>query len=338
MGAKLLTQEQKNKIIDMVLNTRMTYKLIARKNNIDAIQLNQIIDEYCRENNYKSFRRTEKGTIFEKEDGTVVEFARIEQIETEKQSDKKVREQTLENIEDIQKWADKNGRKPRSAIKGVKIAKKGEKETKEQEELRMGTVLNNTRRITYKYKGKKLEEIEDEKDREIVKIYRELEETYKDRRKARKRILKKLQETECWADNKRRKPRTTIKGVKLAKEGEVETEEQKELRMGMNLGNARRIVNKYEGKELEEIEDEDDKDIVKIVKTLDDKYEKNKGWKKKKTSERKLNLVQTLGNEKMGRMIINLIKTKNATEEQVKTIAEFYGVDLEKVVNNREER
>ena len=338
MGAKLLTQEQKNKILDMVLNTRMTYKLIARKNNIDAIQLNQIIDEYCRENNYKSFRRIEKGIIFEKEDGTVVEFARIEQIETEKQSDKKVREQTLENIEDIQKWADKNGRKPRSAIKGVKIVKKGEKETKEQEELRMGTALNNTRRIAYKYKGKKLQEIEDETDREIVKIYRELEETYKDRRKARKRILKKLQGIECWADNKRRKPRTTIKGVKLAKEGEVETEEQEELRLGMTLNNARRIVNKYEGKELEEIEDEDDKSIVRIVRTLDAKYEKNEGWKKKKTSGRKLNFVQTLGNEKMGKMIINLIKTKNATQEQVKTIAEFYGVDLEKIVNSKEER
>lgn len=338
MEANILSEEQKNKILDMVLNTRMTYKLIARKNNIDAIQLNQIIDEYCRENNYKSFRRTEKGTIFEKEDGTVVEFARLEQIETEKQSDKKVREQTLENIEDIQKWADKNGRKPRSGIKGVKIAKKGEKETKEQEELRLGVEFNNSRRISNKYKGKKIENIEDETDRKIVKIIRELDEKYKDRRKARKRILKKLQETESWADNKGRKPRTTIKGVKLAKEGEVETEEQKELRMGMNLGNARRIVNKYEGKELEEIEDEDDKDIVKIVRALDAKYEKNKGWKKKKTSERKLNFVQTLGNEKMGKMIINLIKTKNATEEQVKTIAEFYGVDLEKVVNNREER
>lgn len=338
MDLTVLPQKQKNKIISECINTRKLYRTIAKENDIETDDVYKIMDEYCIKHDFRNFRRTEKGAIFEKEDGTVVEFARLEQIETEKQSDKKVREQTLENIEDIQKWADKNGRKPRSGIKGVKIAKKGEKETKEQEELRLGVEFNNSRRISNKYKGKKIENIEDETDRKIVKIIRELDEKYKDRRKERKRILKKLQETESWADNKGRKPRTTIKGVKLAKEGEVETEEQKELRMGMNLGNARRIVNKYEGKELEEIEDEDDKDIVKIVMALDAKYEKNKGWKKKKTSERKLNFVQTLGNEKMGKMIINLIKAKNATEEQVKTIAEFYGVDLEKVVNNREER
>ena len=40
----------------------------------------------------------------------------------------------------------------------------------------------------------------------------------------------------------------------------------------------------------------------------------------------------------MKKMIINLIETKNATEEQVRTIADFYGVDLGKIVNIQEER
>ena len=37
-------------------------------------------------------------------------------------------------------------------------------------------------------------------------------------------------------------------------------------------------------------------------------------------------------------MIVNLIKTKNATEEQIKVIADFYGVDMGKVINEKDER
>ena len=50
---------------------------------------------------------------------------------------------------------------------------------KEQEELRWGRALNYIRYYIIKeYEGKKLEEIEDETDREIVKIIRQLNKKY----------------------------------------------------------------------------------------------------------------------------------------------------------------
>ena len=42
--------------------------------------------------------------------------------------------------------------------------------------------------------------------------------------------------------------------------------------------------------------------------------------------------------QKLGKMILNLIVTKKATIDQVKQIAAIYGVDLNKVMNSLDER
>ncbi len=327
MGKKILSEEQKNKILDMVLNTRKTYKKIADINGTSLEQVYDLIEEYCREKNYETIRRTKNG----------VEFG--------KQTDGRKRPKILKNVQEIQKWVEENGRKPRQKIKGVKTVKKRKKETEEQEELRLGRAFNNTRNSVMKgYEGKDLEEIKDKTDRKIVRIIREIDENYESKRQG---SLRNTQEIEKWVEENGRKPRQKIKGVKTVKKGEKETEEQEELRLGHALNHIRTFVMKgYEGKDLEEIKDKTDREMVRIIREIDENYEDNlktyyeklRKKEKDKPAKRNVKFVQKLGNEKMGKMIINLIKTKNATEEQVKTIADFYGVDLGKIANIHEER
>ena len=123
-----------------------------------------------------------------------------------------------------------------------------------------------------------------------------------------------------------------------AKEGEKETEEQIELRLGRKLA---RIKNKYEGIFLKDIKDKYTRDIVRRVRAIYKKYDKEKleNENTKEIREEKIDkrtyYVRKLGNEKMSKMILKLIKTKNATEKQIKELARFYGVDLGKIENER---
>ena len=242
MEANILSEEQKNKILDLFFNTKIKYAKIADVVQTSIEQVYYVIEEYCKENNYKTIRRCQNGIKFEKQT-----------------NGRKIgRQKSLKNVQEIKKWADRNKMKPRTRIEGISAAKEGEEETEEQEEIRLGQALKTVKRFIIPiYEGRKIEEIENEEDREIVRVVRMLDEKYEDNRITFLRNLK----------------------------------EKKKIK-------------------------KDDEE----------------------TSRRKINLVQKLGNEKMGKMIINLIKTKNATQEQVKTIAEFYGVDLEKVVNSKEER
>lgn len=325
MGKKILSEEQKNEILNLFLNTKISYKRIAKDTETSLEEVYGVISEYCKENDYKTIRRAKNGV----------------KVEEQNSERKKEKQKKLEKTHKIEEWADKKSRKPRTEIAGVEIAQEGEEETEEQEELRWGLELSKIKRnIVNKYEYKSLEEIEDKYDREIVRIMRELDEKYKDNRELKKRkerSLRNVKEIKKWADENRRRPRRSIKGVKVAQEGEKETKQQEEVRLGQAFDHIKaNIVKEYEGINITEIENEDDREIVSIMRQIEKEYGNNSNDIIQ--MKKRANFVQTLGNEKMGKMIINLIKTKNATEEQVKTIAEFYGVDLEKVVNNREER
>lgn len=444
---KISMENQKNEIINECINTRKTFRIIARENDMSMEEVYAIMNEYCQQNNYTSFRRSKNGIIFERDEDIILEEKifekekgkmynkllknarrieewakvngrkpriRIEGIKAAKKGENNTKEQeelrwgrtyryirasivkkyegfpleniqirkereivriirqideqykdargiiakdrgrkiTLDNANGIEKWSKANGRQPRTAIKGVKLAEKGEKETKEQEEIRWGGALSTIRNgIMKEYNGKALEEIENKRDREIIKIIRELDKEFEISRK--KRSLNNAKGIEKWSKANGREPRI-IKGIKAVKEGENETKEQEESRWGRALNYIRLyIMKEYEGKSLKEIVDETDRKIVEIIRQLDKQYEVEKEQKSKtlnneeetvqiekkvEREERNVKFVQKLGNEKMKKMIMNLIKTKNATEEQVKTIADFYGVDLGKIINIQEER
>ena len=81
-----------------------------------------------------------------------------------------------------------------------------------------------------------------------------------------------------------------------------------------------------------EIYEEKAKTKSKLSKTSEDKSKQNLLYQKKENED------LLISEKELARMILNLTVTRNATIEQVKKIADVYGVDLEKTMNSLEER
>lgn len=116
-------------------------------------------------------------------------------------------------------------------------------------------------------------------------------------------------------------------GLKAAKEGEKETEEQKEMRLGRFLN---RIEFKYSGIFLKEIEDKRRRDVVRRIRALG---RKNKEKKKQEELEtvNKSEFVERIGEKQLANIVIKLRETRNATDEQMLEIAKLYGMDLKEI-------
>ena len=71
------------------------------------------------------------------------------------------------------------------------------------------------------------------------------------------------------------------------------------------------------------------KTLTKIAEELD--------MSKQGVSQRKHMMIER-DNKKLASMIVNLITTKNATIEQIKIMGEYYGVDIEEVLNSLDEQ
>ena len=172
-----------------------------------------------------------------------------------------LRKTALKNIIEIEEWCKEqfegkpeySRRTPRSNIGGIMAAKEGEEETEEQRELRLGKALIRFKQSTIwknyqegKEKGLSREEIKQEygmREGEIALVERYervIEEyDYGDLNIQADNIIK----IEKWCKEQfegkpeysRRTPRSNIGGIMAAKEGEEETEEQRELRLGKAL-------------------------------------------------------------------------------------------------------
>lgn len=290
-----LRQGQQNIILNLFLNGIMDFKKIAKKAQTSSEQVYEFIDKYCKENGYQSIIITKDGAF--------------------------KKSKSLIKVEEIEKWINQNKRSPRQYIRGVSGAKKGEEETEEQKELRLGWALRRFNNgIIARYEGKRIEEINNYQHREIVRIIRGLSGRYTH---VSNKLLMKVQELQEWANENGRRPRKKILGVIAAKDGEEETEEQKELRLGVLLNDLTELVNKYQNIDIEDIEDYRDKEIVRIIRELTNKYEKNKVGMNKKTS--------ISGTQELSTALLNLSETRNATENQIRILANYYGVDLEKI-------
>ena len=146
-------------------------------------------------------------------------------------------------------------RTPRTHMKGISIAKEGEEKTEAQKELRLGKVLNHFKQsaIWKNYQKGKKQELSREKIKQkygmregeiaLVERYERVidEYDYGDLNKSVDNIIK-IEEW-CKEKNKgkpeysRRLPRMSINGINVAKKGEQETEEQRELQLGNSLSN-----------------------------------------------------------------------------------------------------
>ena len=188
------------------------------------------------------------------------------------------RKTALKNIIEIEKWCKEqfegkpeySRRTPKTNIRGISAAKEGEEETEEQREVRLGHALSTFKQkdIWKNYQeGKEQllsrEEIKQKygmREGEIVLVER-YEKVIEEYDYVDLNILaNNIIEAEEWCKEQfegkpeysRRVPRTVRKGIAGTKEGEKETKEQRELRLGISLRriNQRDIWKKYqEGKE-----------------------------------------------------------------------------------------
>jgi len=191
----------------------MTIRKIAENTSTTMEQVYKTLNRYCNENGYNVIIRTKNGVKFETEGNEI--------------------NKNLRNAREIKAWVYKNGRRPRAKIKREKTTQDKEKEIKLQEEARLGYTLNTIiHNIMEKYGSIELGKIEDEEDREIVQIIREINIRYGKNRTA---SLLNAREIEDWVEENGRKPRKQIKGIKTTQNIEEETEEQRELRLGKAL-------------------------------------------------------------------------------------------------------
>jgi len=185
MISRRLSETEKIGIIKECTETKKRLNTIAKEHNITVEDIYQIIEDYCKDNDYTTFVRR-KGT-FEKKDRTVVKIEEGEEVvvEVKGKSGREILNEeymakSLGNVKEIEEWFYKNDRLPRNYISGVTAAKTREEETAEQTEMRLGRAFT---RIKTKYQGIYLNDIEDERIRDIVRRIRLLERVYKRRLK-----------------------------------------------------------------------------------------------------------------------------------------------------------
>ena len=164
------------------------------------------------------------------------------------------------NYERYKAWCEEHGRTPKRKFK-LNATKKGE-ETEEQIENKLAR-----NRTSFFGKIKDKGELTEEEE-EIKRLYEELDELYKEKSIS----LQNYEECKAWCEENGRLPITQVwvnnKRVKAAKEGEKETEEQREQRIGTaRMKYIRKI--KVKGSLTEEEEE-----IKRLYEELDELYGK----------------------------------------------------------------
>ena len=173
----------------------------------------------------------------------------------------------IRNYEEYKVWCEENGREPRKSVyvkgKRTEAVKEGEKETEKQREQRLGLCRESfLKKIKSKNKLSEEEVV-------IKRLYEELDELYKEKSVQ----IRNYEEYEEWCKEYGKLPRTCVKvngkSISLAKDGEKETEEQREQRLGSYRSNffKRKIKGK---KKLTEEEEE----IKRLYEELDELYGK----------------------------------------------------------------
>jgi len=135
-----------------------------------------------RQNILKKYEGKEIEEIEDEEDRKIVETIRTLDKEYGMKAD-------LKNAQEIEEWC-------RSTFEGKKVWERRlpSEAAKEEYEKKLGQSLNNVRqKVLKKYEGKKLEEIEDEEDRKIVEIIRNLDKEYKISLEDKKKMKKQAE-------------------------------------------------------------------------------------------------------------------------------------------------
>ena len=202
----------------------------------------------------------------------------------------------LKNAIKIQKWCEKKyGDKP---IEERYLPSGGEK--REEEEKTLAKYFNTIEQnVTKMYENIKLEEIEDENHREIVRIIRFLKSEY-----GLSESLKNAIRIQKWCE---KKYKDMPRSERSLPSGGGDTEEEKRLAKQLHRLK-QKICNKYRNKTLEEIEDENHREIVRRVRYLEENY----------MSEHQRNLrdgaIKGRMAKAVGKKVMNNLETRNELE------------------------
>ena len=191
-------------------------------------------------------------------------------------------ERSLKNALEIKEWCERTYREKKIWERSLPS-----QAAKDEYEKSLGNKLSKIRAKIKKYEGKSIKKIENEEDRKIVRIIRELDKEYglgdnlKNVLEIREWCKKKYGEKKIW---ERSLPSQTSK-------------DKYEKSLARKLKHIRYVIKQYEGIPIEEIENDEDRKIVEIVRSLDEEYGlgvslKNaleiKGWCESTYGEKKI--------------------------------------------------
>ncbi len=169
---------------------------------------------------------------------------------------------SLKNALEIRKWCEE-----RFGDKEKWERRLPNSKSTDEYEKSLGVKLADLRKRIKKYEGKSLEEIENEVDRRIVEIVRNMDEEYAYGPKQSRANLGIALQIEKWCEE-----RYGDKEKWERRLPSIESTDEYEKSLGKKLSFLRTKIKEYDGKPIEEIENEEDRRVVEIVRNIDEKY------------------------------------------------------------------
>ena len=297
--------EHEQEIIDDLLKGDSIKDIQHRYHFTSKIEVYEFINIYCQKNNCE---------ITPAKNGKGREI-----VDLNTQGKRKTKIINLESIKKIYVWTEKHHRMPRENLQ-ISVAPKEdqdtERETPEQLEKRYHNILRNMKiRYSFEYDEQNdYSKIEDETDREILEMIREMDEKYSQSLKYR--LYREALELLEWCKENNRKPEKPRGIIYRRKAIESEGEKEKELRMYRILQD---LKNENKTKSIP-------KEKMRVIQDILDEIEYICNEEFRKETDKKL--IEG---------IINLAITRKATAKQIEEIAKYYNVDIDEVLKGLEE-
>lgn len=242
----------------------------------------------------------------------------------------------LNKIHKLEKFCEKNKYLPRENIKGVSINKKSRNDendlTKEQKELKQGHILGNLMRKYLSNQkqsyGKNEFKPENQTDKNIIDRLNKIINSYPTYDQFKTICL--LNKIENWCTFNNARPREKIKGVTLPKSKKISLKDLSAEQLEMFFAKKYRAIRekyfaKYGTLEPSDVSNNSEIEILGKIDNIHHFYKFNNQIKGKHLV-RKKEILET--------QLRELSKTRNASSDQIKKIAEYYGIDLDDKKNN----
>ena len=179
-------------------------------------------------------------------------------VEFEDEVDNNItRNASLKNALKIEKWC-----KEKYGEKEIYERRLPSTIAEDEEEKKLGKVLNNIRRKMKQYEGQEIVNIPNREYREILEIINRLDKEY-----GLGELLKNALKIEKWC-----KENYVEKEIYERRLPSTYAENEEEKKLGEALARLRTKMKQYEGQEIADIQNEEDRKILEIINRLDREY------------------------------------------------------------------